>query len=399
MRIALVHNHYQYVGGEDQVFAAEGRLLEGHGHVVARHEVHNNAVAGVGKLGLGTAAVWNRSQYRFLRELFHRMKPEVVHVHNTLPLISPAVYYAARAEGAAVVQTLHNYRLFCVNGLFFRDGRVCEKCLGRAAAWPGVLHACYRGSRAASGVVAATVGFHKLMGTYRLQIDAYIALTKFARDKFLTGGLPPEKVHVKPNFVAPDPGEGDGQGNYALYAGRLSEEKGLRSLLAAWERVGERLQLRIVGDGPLARRVAGAATGEVIRWLGPQPRGVVMKLMRRAKVLIFPSTWFETFGMTVAEAMAAGTPVLASDIGGISDLVDDGRTGLLFSPGNPTALADAVFWVISHPMELANMRRAARADFEAKFTGEANYRQLLAIYRRALIIRHKGANGGPVAMT
>ena len=359
-------------------------MLEAHGHAVTRYAVHNDAVDGMGRLALAKATVWNGEQYRELRALFREVRPDVVHVHNTLPLVSPAVYYAAQAEGAAVVQTLHNYRLSCVNGLLFRDGHVCEDCLGRLAPWPGVLHGCYRGSRAASAAVAAMVGYHKLRGTYREQVDAYIALTDFAREKFVAAGLPAQKLVVKPNFVDPDPGVGGGRGGYALFVGRLSEEKGLGTLLAAWQRVGARLPLRIVGDGPLAARVAEAAEGGQVTWLGRQERESVLALMREATVLVFPSVWYEGFPMTLAEAMATGTPVLASDIGGIAELVEHGRTGLLFAPGDPEALADAVVWAISHPTELAAMRRAARAEYEAKYTAEANYRQLMAIYKRAL---------------
>jgi len=384
VKVTLVHNHYRQPGGEDQVFAAEGDLLEAHGHSVTRYAAHNDTLDGTRQLALARATVWNGEQYRDLRAVFREARPDVVHVHNTLPLVSPAVYYAARAEGAAVVQTLHNFRVACVNGLFFRDGHVCEDCLGKLAPWRGVLHACYRGSRAASAAVAAMVGYHKLRGTYREQVDAYITLTDFSREKFVAAGLPARKLFVKPNFVYPDPGVGGGHGGYALFVGRLSDEKGAGTLLAAWQRVGARLPLLIVGDGPMAAPVAEAAVGGHVTWLGRRPPRDVYELMGAAAVVVIPSEWFETFGRVAVEAFATGTPVLASNIGAIAELVDHRRTGLLFTPGDAEALVDAVAWAISHPAELAAMRRAARAEYEDKYTAEANYDQLMATYQHAL---------------
>jgi glycosyltransferase involved in cell wall biosynthesis len=378
-----LHNHYQQPGGEDQVFSAESELLESRDHRVLRYTVHNDQVSKMGSLDRAKTAIWNRAVYRELRTLIHRERPQIAHFHNTFPLISPAAYYAARAEGVPVVQTLHNYRLLCPNALFFRDGRVCEDCLGRQHfSWPGILHACYRESRPASAAVAAMQSVHRAMGTWDGAVDVYVALSEFARRKFVEGGLPADNVVVKPNFVNPDPGAGEGRGNFFLFVGRLSQEKGMDTLLAAWKRLRMEAPLRILGDGPLAPKVAEAAERiQGLEWMGRQPRDRVLALMKDARALIFPSVWYEGFPMVIAEAYAVGLPVIASDLGSMSSLVDHGRTGLRFRPGDPEDLAIQAEWASTHPAELRRMRAEARAEFENNYTAERNYRVLMDIYR------------------
>lgn len=382
----LVHEYYQQPGGEDEVFAAEGELLETRGHRVIRYTDHNDRVKDVGSMALAHATVWNGRAYRELRKLIRAERPQLVHFHNTFPLISPAGYYAAKAEGLPVVQTLHNYRLFCTNSLFFRDGHVCEDCVGKTPPWPGVLHSCYRGSRAASGTVAAMLTAHRTLSTWTKMVDTYIALTEFAREKAIQGGLPAQKLVVKPHFVDPDPGLASGDGGYALFVGRLSPEKGTKTLLAAWRRLKGALPLKIVGDGPLAPQTAEAARRVPgVEWVGRQPLEEVYRLMGGATFLVFPSEWYETFGRVAVEAFARGTPVVASKIGAIAELVDHGRTGLHFRPGDPKDLVAQVEWISEHPEELARMRAEARAEFETRYTAEHNYRSLMKIYQRAAV--------------
>jgi glycosyltransferase involved in cell wall biosynthesis len=385
MKILAVHNRYQRPGGEDQVFVDETALLETRNHRVLRYEVHNDQVKQVNRLILAKDTVWNTSAYRELGALIRRERPDVVHFHNTLPLVSPAGYYAARAEGVPVIQTLHNYRLLCPVALFFRDGRVCEDCMGKAVPWPGVVHRCYRGSRTASGVIATMLTVHRALRTWTEMVDVYVALTEFARKKFIEGGLPAEKIVVKPNFVAPDPGRGQGGGGYALFVGRLAPEKGTGTMLAAWNRLGTRISLKIVGDGPLRDRVVeAAATQSNVEWLGHRSVADVHALMGKADMLVFPSQWYETFGRVAAEAFAAGTPVIAANIGAVAELVEHGRTGLKFRTGDPEDLVTQVEWALSHPTELRSMREEVRAEFEAKYTAERNYRTLMEIYEAAL---------------
>jgi glycosyltransferase involved in cell wall biosynthesis len=222
-------------------------------------------------------------------------------------------------------------------------------------------------------------------------VDVYIALTEFAQQKFIQGGLPVEKIVVKPNFVYPAPSPGEGQGGYALFVGRLSPEKGIDTLLAAWERLGRKVPLKIVGDGPLALQVDKAAQQVPgVEWLGRLPKTQVLALMKNAQILLFPSLWYEGFPMVIAEAFAVGLPVVASELGSMSSLITPGHTGLHFHPGNPEDLATKVEWVLTHPAELNQMRREARAEFEAKYTAEQNYQMLMAIYERVVDGRFRG---------
>jgi glycosyltransferase involved in cell wall biosynthesis len=381
VRVAVVHNLYQQPGGEDVVFGAEAALLEAHGHEVVRHVQDNKTIDARRPLALARATVWNGSSYAALRRLFAERAPRVAHFHNTFPLVSPAGYYAARREGVAVVQTLHNFRLACPNALFFRDQRVCEDCSGRSVPWPAVRHACYRGSRAASAATAAMLATHRAAGTYTRAVDMYVALTAFARDKFVANGIPAERIAVKPNFVSPDPGEGAHDGGFALYVGRLAPEKGVATLLDAWARLDGAVRLKVVGGGPLEAAAREPRAG--VEYLGHRPKAEVLALMRRASFLVFPSEWYEAFPVTLVEAFATGLPVVASGQGSVAEIVEDGRTGRHFRAGDAADLAAHVAWAAANPGAVAAMGRAARATFEARYTAERNYEQLMAIYAAA----------------
>jgi len=384
MRVLLFHTHYQQPGGEDSVFAAETSLLQEMGHEVLVYTLHNHALEGMSKAKAALYTTWNPVVYRELRQKIKAFRPQVVHIHNTFPLASPSVIHAAKAEKTPVVMTLHNYRLLCVNALLFREGHICEECLGRLP-WPGVLHGCYRDSRAASGAVALMLTAHRALGTWTRMVDVYIALTEFARQKFIDGGLPSKNIVVKPNFVYPDPGVGSGKGGYALFVGRLSPEKGVSTLLKAWEKLEGRVSLKIVGDGPLADEVQKAAEHiRGVEWLGRKAIEEVYFLMGEASFLIVPSEWYETFGRVAIEAFAKGTPVLAANIGAVSEVTEHGRTGLHFRPGDPNDLAAKVKRLLSNPAELSRMRKEARAEYEAKYTAERNHKMLMEIYQRAI---------------
>jgi len=384
MRILAVHNLYQIRGGEDECYDAEVKLLREAGHHVDRYVETNDRIATLSKTQVAIKTIWSQEAYETVKQHLTQQPYDAVHVHNFFPLISPSVYYAAHEQGVPIVQTLHNYRLLCPNALFFRDGNVCEDCIGKAVPYPGAVHSCYRESRTASAGVMAMLAFHTAKGTWFNRVDRYIALTEFARQKFIEGGLPAHKILVKPNFVDPDPGIGGGQGGYALYVGRLSVEKGLDTLLAAWERLQHPLPLKIVGDGPLSAEVIEATRRlPHVTWLGRKPMAEVHALMGDALCLVFPSKWYETFGRVAIESFAKGTPVVASNIGAIAELVKSGRTGLLFEPANPQDLAAKVEDLLSNPVRLAQMRREARAEFEAKYTTQKNYEQLIDIYTKA----------------
>ena len=376
MKILLVHNFYQQPGGEDEVFRSEGNLLRARGHDVGEFVVHNDQVEGMGRLKLLGATVWNRTLSRELRDRVRREKVEVAHFHNAFPLVSPAAYRAAKAGGAAVVQTLHNYRLLCPGATFFRDGRVCEDCLGKAVPWPGAVHRCYRGNVGASVATVGMLTAHRAAGTYARQVDRYVALSEFARGKFIAGGLPAGRVVVKPNFLDADPGIGAG-GSYALFVGRLTEEKGVRLLLEAW-RENPPLPLKIVGDGPLRGEVE-AAVAPSIQYVGRQPSAEVLRLMGAAACVVFPSLWYEGMPRTIIESFAVGTPVVACDLGTMRSMVIDGVNGAKVPAGDAAALRGAVGRLAASQGK-ESLRASTRADFESKYTASNNYELLMRIY-------------------
>jgi glycosyltransferase involved in cell wall biosynthesis len=371
-------------GGEEQSCAAEVALLREYGHEVELAEEDNRRVEQLGKARTALNTVWSRESYHQINEKLRHGNFDILHVQNFFPLWSPSVYYAASRNNVPLVQTLHNYRLMCVNSLLFRDQHVCEECLGRLLPWRGVLHACYRDSRAASAVVAGMVGAHKLAGTWRNRVKTYIAVSEFTRAKYIEGGFPGEKIVVKPNFLHPTPAAGKGGGVYALYVGRLTLEKGIVTMLEAWKSANNPLPLKVVGEGPLAELVtATAKTCSKIEYFGSKLLPEVLDLMRNAEFLVFPSEWYETMGRTIMEAFAVGTPVVATNIGPPATMVA-AETGFHFRPGNVAELRDRVEWC-SHNLErLRALRGNARAAFEAKYTGAANLEMLLAVYRSAV---------------
>lgn len=386
MKAILIHNHYQQPGGEDVAFRGEAELLRQMGHDVIEYVEDNRRIDGMSKTSAALEAIWSTTTRKRLRELLQTAKPDLAHFHNTFALVSPAAYYACQDAAVAVVQTLHNYRLVCPGATFLRRGRACEDCVGRPVPSPAVFRGCWRGSRSQTAVVAAMLTVHRILGTWQRMVDVYVALTDFARRKFIEGGLPAHKIVVKPNFVHPDPGVGYRQGQYALFVGRLSPEKGIETLLRAWQKLGD-VPLVVAGDGPMANEVQrsaqGKRTGE-LEALGQRPHWEVLRLMQNAYALVFPSLWYEGFPLTIAEALACGLPVIASRLGAAAEIVDDGRTGLLFRPGDPDDLAAKVAWAWSHPRQMAEMGREARREYELKYTAERNYQMLMDIYERAI---------------
>lgn len=388
MRILLVHNTYQQPGGEDVVFALEQHLLEEAGHQVATYCRSNweiSAAGATGRLTWAPRTIWSGTSRRAFTRLLTEQRPDVVHVHNTFFMISPSIYSACREAHVPVVQTLHNFRLLCPGAAFFRQGRPCEECAVHSV-WRSVRHACYRDSRVATGTVALMLAVHRLRGTWTDEVDAFIALTHFARRKFIAGGLPQEKIHVLPNFSLAGlarPSEGD----YGLFVGRLAPEKGLGTLLAAWELLSQRIPLVIVGDGPLRadleRRAAAQGLSQVL-FRGRLDRSETQAAMRGAKILILASECYENFPMTVVEAFACGLPALCCRLGAMPDIVKEGDTGLHFTPGDPVDLAAKVEWAWTHPAEMRAMGMSARAEFESKYTAEQHLGRLVNIYAAAM---------------
>ena len=382
MRIVLAHNSYLQRGGEDIVVDAEAALLRGMGHEVVEFRVDNRGLNASSRMRTAASAIWSFDSKARLARVLADVQPQVCHFHNTFPLISPSAYRACRAATVAVVQTLHNYRLVCPAATLFRDGHPCIECRDRSVPWPGVMHACYRSSRAATAAVASMLVTHRALGTWQRDVDVYITPSEFARSMFLSAGFAPDHVFAKPNFLPLDPGVGEHRGGYALFVGRLTEDKGILTLLEAWRDIGEQLPLNVVGTGRLAHHPYGEQRG--VEWLGERGRDEVFALMRDATLLVFPSIWFETFGLTIIEAFATGLPVVASRLGTALELIEHGVTGLHFTAGDAQDLARSVQHALGDTDGLAALGRRGRLEFERKFTAAATYELQMQIYQRAI---------------
>ncbi|MGA1984583.1 MAG: glycosyltransferase family 4 protein [Acidobacteriaceae bacterium] len=431
MRVVVAHNRYKYAGGEDTAMRAEVEMLREHGHAVELLEADNRTIVGtVAKIAAAGRAFHSFSASERMRELVRRFRPDVVHVHNWFPLLSPGIIGAARAgwgerqmrgslrsalkrfgrddashfvlgrddgrlseaaeasvempaarEGVPVVQTLHNYRMFCANGVMYRDGKICEECAGKMLPTGAVQHACYAGSRVGSAVVTAAFAYHRLARTWD-GVAKFIAVSEVQRELLVHGGMRAEQIVVKPNFVKDSGGPGDGKGGYALFVGRLIPEKGIRTVLEAWASGAVRAPLKIMGDGPLADEVRQRATRlPRVQYLGQQTNCEVRAAMAGAKYLIFASEWYEPFALTIVEALAQGTPVLAADLASVHELVHVGKTGMRFRVGDAADLAAKAATLTADEAAYRDMRRRCRALYEERYTDGANYRMLMGIYR------------------
>lgn len=388
MKIVVAHNTYRIRGGEDQVFDDEVRMLEERGHDVTTFVRHNTDFSGLETLRVAAGTVWNRSAAHELEDHVRSHQADIVHFHNWLPQLSQAAFYGASKGGAAVVQTLHNYRYTCAPGVLYRDGAVCEECLGKSVGWSAIRHGCYRDSRAATVPLVTALGVHRALGTVDKNLDAIIVLSEFARAKMTEAGLPSERMHLKPNFVGPDPGTGAGAGGYFLYLGRLVEDKGIRTLLDAWKRIPDGPLLKIAGAGPMDNAVAQAAQeASNIEYLGRVEPETVSELVGEARCSVVPSVNYEGFPKTIVEAYSVGTPVIASDLGSLTEIVDVGTTGFLVPPGDAEALA-AIVAAPETEASLRDMRTSVKKTFVDQYTREANYQQLMAIYGFAIEHRH-----------
>jgi glycosyltransferase involved in cell wall biosynthesis len=389
MKILLVHNSYRQAGGEDVVFDQELQLLERHGHQVVTYLRSNHELAelsAIEQIGLVNRIISAEDSKQDIQKILRDEKPDLVHAHNTFMMVSPSIYEVCKQEGVPVLQTLHNYRLLCPAATFFRDGHVCEECTEHGL-MRSVTHGCYRASRAATAAVALMLQVHRARGTWDDTVHGFIALTQFARNKFIERGLPAEKIHVKPNFVYPDPGERSTPGNYGLFAGRLSPEKGVSTLLEAWDRLQTPMPLVIVGDGPLRADLEAEAARRNLQQVTFRGRLTITETraaMKQAAFLIVPSLWYEAFSLNIAEAFACGIPVICSRLGAMQENVSDRRTGLHFNAGDSEDLAAKVDWARTHSLELAAMGRKARLEYERRFSPEVNYSQLMEIYEQTV---------------
>jgi glycosyltransferase involved in cell wall biosynthesis len=387
MRVMVIHNRYRSTSasGENAVAEQEIALLRSAGHEVVTYERESDEINGFSlprKALVPASVIWSQHDHRALRRVLRSTKPDVAHVHNTFPLISPAAIHACGSERVPVVTTLHNYRLICANGLLFRDGAPCERCVGHSP-WSGVLYACYRGSRTATFPIALNIATHRLFGTWVKGVSRFVVLSDFARRTFAASGLPESKLRVKPNFVPrPDRVRSDA-GESILYLGRLSAEKGVDLLLESG--ADSRLDVLIVGDGPERQALTAMAArrNAPAQFLGHLPRDRCLDLLRRARMLILPSRVYEGFPIAILEAYAHGVPVIAPSHGPFPEIVENERTGMLFEPGNARDLA-AKIQALQHEDVSHAMGDQARRRYEERYTPERSLELLMDIYGEAV---------------
>jgi glycosyltransferase involved in cell wall biosynthesis len=388
MKIFLVHNNYRTSApsGEDIVVGNERRMLEKHCEVVTCFK-HNDVLDETtlsNRLGMAANAVWSMSSYREIAALLEKTRPDLVHVHNTFPQLSPSVYAAAKRRGVPVIQTLHNYRIGCANGLLLRGGRPCELCLDFSPL-SALRYKCYRDSIPATATVVGIQMINRVIGSYRKNVDTFVALTKFAKNKLQIGGLADSNFVVKPNFLPdPPPPGGYPRERQAVFVGRLTEEKGVWTLIRAWSQTKGH-KLVVAGDGALRDELEKYVASKKLNvvFLGQCKRDVVLDLLRRSSLQIIPSLWYEGFPMVVLEAYACGTAVLASRLGGLAEVVVEGETGRLFPAGDVDSLARQINELLQGD-EAERLGAGGRSLFEREYTEDKNVRQLLAIYDDAL---------------
>ncbi|MGG4218416.1 glycosyltransferase family 4 protein [Paenibacillus jamilae] len=388
-KVLIIHNFYQQSGGEDKVVEQESAMLRSRGIETEHYYVHNDSIQSKGLANMAKLAVeaaWSFPEFKRIKALLLRVKPDVVHVHNFFPVISPSVYHACKRLGIPVVQTLHNYRLICPAATFMRGNEVCEKCL-HGTLLHSIRHGCYRGSQLQTIPVAAMIKFNELIGTWQHKVSRYIALTEFARDKFAESGIPLNRIAVKPNFIHHQTVKAkyDPNDRYLLFVGRISVEKGVRNLLQAWSQLEDRggLRLVIIGDGPEKAKLAAAYPQEDIRFLGKQDGDAVLDCMSRAMYVMVPSIWYEGFPMTIVESYSVGTPVLCSRIGALEEVVEDGVTGFHFQHDDLENIKSVIRHAVAYE-NYAAMRQKVAENYAAHYTEEVNVKQLLAIYSEAM---------------
>lgn len=387
MRILQVHNYTQQRGGADEAVEQEAALLQQHGHAIAVYQRHNDEIKDFSvarQAQLFFEPTWSRQTYRDVTQQIRTFQPDVLHCHSFFPLVSPSVYAAAAAQGVPVVQTLHEYRLLCPVGWLLRDGQLCTECVDHSLL-RGIRYGCYQGSAAKTAAVALMLQVHRWRRTWWRQVQLFVTPTEFARQTFRASGLLPDRIWVHPNFLSVDPGVSQQPRTGALFVGRLSAEKGIVTLLNAWRQLPH-VPLHIIGAGPLQNWVEtfiAAHQLAQVTCLGYQPLPAVLAAMKQAQFLLLPSIFYETFGRTIMEAYATGTPVIASRLGAMAELVQVGETGWLCAPGDAADLATTVQQAIAAPDQCRRFGQQARQFYDAHFTPAIAYQRLLAIYQQA----------------
>jgi glycosyltransferase involved in cell wall biosynthesis len=403
MKLLLVHNFYgtEAPSGENQAVQEEAAALRSAGHEVIEHFTHSDTVRGRGLIVEARTALqvpWNREARAKVRRLLAVHAPDVMHVHNVFPLQSPAIFGAATDTTTAVVNTLHNYRIFCAGALLLRDGGHCTRCLEEQSVLPAIRFGCYRNSRLATLPMAASVALHRSLGTYQRHVDAFIAFTRFQKKLLVEGGLPEERIYLRPNalFQTVEPVPWQDRELKAVFIGRLSSEKGVATLVKAWRSWGSAAPtLEIIGDGPdkaALHALVGEEASARIRLLGQLPREETHKRLSTSRLLVLPSICIEGSPLVLREAFALGVPVAASRLGPLEEFVLEPARGVCFPPGNPRQLLDAVqrLWTDQH-----SMAHSARAEFLERYSAGAGLAQLETIYGHAIRRKRSQPLGRP----
>ncbi len=384
MRILLIHNHYLEQGGEDEVVRTEKAMLKRFGHEVIFYERSNAELSHLNplqKIRYFTRDIfWSKKTYEEVCQIINEQKPDIAHIHNTFLMISPSVYEACFEKRIPVVQTLHNYRFLCPIGTFYRKTKVCEDCLktGKKSA---VIHRCYKNSYIASSILINIIRFFFQNKILSQKINHFIVLSEFSLKKYLDNGFPTEKFSIKPNFLDFDPGISETQGQYALFVGGFFPYKGIRTLLKAWDKLKEDFPLKMIGDGPLFKRLKERFGKSNIEFLGRKPFKEILEYLKGALFVIVPSECYENFPRIIVEAYACGIPVIASNLGAMKDLVKDHSHGLLFEAGNSDDLALKITHLIRNKALVQELGKNAREEYMRKYTFERNYESLMEIYK------------------
>lgn len=383
MRVLMLHNRYDTRGGEDESTDAEYRLLQAHGHDVDLLEANNSSIGrGISKRKAASSAIWSSSWHNTVAKELRSKQYDILHVQNFFPLISPSVYYAARAASVPVVQAVRNYRLICPSANLFRNSTVCTDCVGTVLKLPGVRHRCYRGSIFGSATVAAMSALHRIGGTWHSKVATYLAISEYVRDALVADGFDGNAIFVKPNFVeaegvsAPFP---HSKRKHILYVGRLTQEKGVQSLVTAYRASGLKVPLLLVGEGPVS---GGEAAG--VQALGRRPLQEVYRLMQEAYCVVMPGLWPEPFGRVAIESFANGTPVIATKLGGVAEIVEHNRNGFLTNPGDARGLMQFMRDLVENQGLSQMFALNALQKFQAKYSNNVNYEFLMRHYQAAI---------------
>lgn len=389
MKILVVHNRYRDRTGEDIVFHQEVDLLRSNDHQVQTLTVDNRQLEAPTvwtKLRLGLRTVWSATGYSLIKRKIQQFQPDIVHVHNTLPLLSPSIFYACHKASIPVVQTLHNYRLLCPANNLFRSQAICHACID-GSLLNSVKHKCYRQSRLQTLAVAAMLLWHRWQKTWTEKIDGYITLSQFQKSQTFATGINPQKIYIKPNFIQANNQSASPVkfGDYYLFVGRLIEEKGIRLLLEGYQRSNSTYPLVIIGSGYLDKEVIKAAeTNSKIHYLGQQSNEKVLEKMTNAIALIFPSIWYECSPMVLMEAFSQRLPAIAVNLGATKEFVKPKQTGILFSPPIPQELAQTIQLIESDPKNWIGLKETIIEKIEPKYFQDQNYQILISIYRKII---------------